>query len=132
MDRLSKKILSVMHKTDDSAGFLFSVNSNWDSSCDAPFELLTTALKKPAVNVLFAIKSLAKEGWLEYKTLSSREGIVQIGVYMTHKGLHRKEFAWLEFMNFMTRSILVPIAVSVITSFIATLIGYLWAMSGTK
>jgi len=43
-------------------------------------------------------------------------------IMLEYKGKHRRELAWLAFLSFMAKSIITPIIVSAITTFIGLLI----------
>lgn len=50
------------------------------------------------------------------------------GISLGHKLLHRQEFFWIDFRTFMFHSILVPIAVSVLTSGAIALCAICWKL----
>lgn len=60
------------------------------------------------------IQQLVDDGYLE---LFNRHDFK-----LTHKGLHRRTFQWIEIKQFLLRSILVPIVVSIITTAIINLV----------
>lgn len=47
-------------------------------------------------------------------------------ITLTYKGLHYKEFRKNIIKNFILKSVFVPIVVSLLTSAIATFVGYIW------
>lgn len=51
---------------------------------------------------------------------------------LTFQGEHYKEMSKLELIDFLKRSLLIPIVVALLTSLITTGIGYVWTISGNS
>lgn len=80
---------------------------NFDSDLDE----IAAALSTDTESVRLAVAYLEEKSYVEV------DGIV---FYLAHRGLHSKEIAWLDFLEFLRNSILVPIIVAFITSVLTT------------
>lgn len=69
-------------------------------------------------DVFNLIRHLKKEGYLESITSSSSGS--NVGVCLTHKGTYWKTFRRMEGMEYVKKSILVPIAVAFFTTLLTT------------
>lgn len=65
-------------------------------------------------------KNLSKNGYINDLTIFINGDFI---VELTYKGTHYNEFSWLEIKQFILRSILVPIIVSITTT------GLLWLIN---
>lgn len=96
MDKLSTKILAFAVKAAEHTDKYFSVNPEWDSDANVPFQALVDAAKAPPADVLAAVKYLAENGFVEYRRLHTRNGsAINLAFRLTHTGLHYKEFRFL-------------------------------------
>lgn len=132
MDKLSERIMKFMRKNEESTAYSCSICDDWSEYADTPFYELVDFVRENPDNVSSALSNLVRQGWLEYKSLHSSTGDIHIAVCMTHKGLHQKEYEWMERKDFILKSLLVPVLVSVLTAALVSGIGYLWTMSGIK
>lgn len=57
------------------------------------------------------IQQLANDGYLAFLDRGN-------GFKLTHKGLHRKAFEWIEIKQFLLKSVIVPIVVAAITALV--------------
>lgn len=128
MDKLSKNIMKFMRKKGDNTEFSCSISDDWDEYADVAFHELVDSVKDDPSNISSAISVLIDDEWLEYRTM----GNSPIGIYMTHKGLHQKEYERMAWIDFILKSVFVPVLVSILTSAIVSVIGYLWTMSGVS
>ncbi len=70
--------------------------------------------------------------YLEEKCLIKQarlNGQESIGVSLTHKGTYYEEIKQIAIKEFLFKSVLVPIAISVLTTAIITFIGFLWGQN---
>lgn len=132
MDKLCKKIMEFMRRNGTSTAYSCSICDEWNEYSDSPFHELVDSLKEDPNNISSALSALVSDGWLEYKNLYSSTGDIHISVCMTHKGLHQKEYEQMDLKNFILKSLLVPVLVSVLTAALVSGMGYLWTMSGIK
>ena len=89
-DRLSRAILDFMAAK--GAGVFCSISENWDSEADIPLSELCRAVKKEAASVVLAVSFLSEQGLVEYRSLKSRQGRVNVAFRLTHPGLRFREF----------------------------------------
>lgn len=127
-DKLTRKILEVMSNMD--AGSSCSLSETWDTYASVHVNDMCKKTGASTEELSKAVSFLAKNGLAEYKTLKSANGPVITGFVLTHEGLNWKEILRSERNDFLLKSVLVPIIVSVVTSLLISAIGYLWTMSG--
>lgn len=130
LDKTSKRILRFACQLPNEELFSIPLSKEWEESGDCSFQSFLSGANLKEEEVRPAIKFLEENGYVEYATLDSPAGEVEVGFSLTHKGIHYKEFNRLEMLDFLIKSIFVPIAVSVITAGIVTFASYLWTMSG--
>ena len=114
LDCKSREVLKVINQINKSQGY---IGGSYDvlQYCSKRFTLskIEIALdyleKREYVNCIYFAKSINE-------------------IHLTHKGENYKEFAWIDFVEFLFRSILTPIAVAFITAIITTLVT-LWLKS---
>lgn len=126
MDKLAKKILDFAIETAETTGNFFSINSEWDSEANVPFELLVKAAQVPPADVLAAVKYLAENNFVEYRRLHARNGNINIAFRLTHTGLHYKEIRLSQTKNLLLKSVALPVAVSFITTLTINALKWLW------
>ena len=95
MDKLAKKILNFAINTAGTTGKFFSINSDWDSESNVPFQSLVNAVQAPQDDVLAAVRYLSENNLVEYRRLHSKNGSLNLAFHLTHTGLHYKEFRYL-------------------------------------
>ncbi len=104
LDRLSRKIVSHMQTQPETpSDTIYDFHDDLDQ--------IAEALSTDSESVRLAITYLEAKGYIEI------EGTI---FFLSHRGLHSKEIALLDFLEFLRNSILVPIAVAFITSVLTT------------
>lgn len=110
IDKTSAKLLDYMTSCHATTSYI------WNYSED--FKAMASELKLLPGDVRSCIRHLEANGYIEYhKRMLHGQSIVD-GFCLSHKGLHRKEFSWLKLRQFIFRSILTPIVVTIITNLI--------------
>lgn len=107
--KLSEDILEFMLSCSDTpARISFDFYDDIDE--------IAKALSSDRETILIEIEDLEKNGFIKYEQYNGR----QSGFYLSHKGLHKKEFDKRAKMDFVKKSILTPIFVAFVTSIITT------------
>lgn len=127
-DKLVKKILRVVSEMD--AGTACSLSDKWDGYAAVGIDDICKKTGASKEELSRAVSFMVKSGLAEYTTLKSSLGPVTTGFVLTHEGLNWKEILRNERNEFLLKSVLVPIIVSVLTSAVISLCSYLWTMSG--
>ena len=127
-DKLTRKILEIMSSMD--AGSSCSLSEKWDTYASVHVNDMCKKTGASTQELSKAVSYLVKNGMAEYKTLKSASGPVITGFALTHEGLNWKEILRSERNDFLLKSVLVPIIVSVLTSAVIAICSYLWTMSG--
>lgn len=95
MDKLAKRILEFSVSTAGTTGKFFSINPEWDSEADIPFQSLVDAVQVPPCDVLAAVKYLEENNLIEYRRLHTKQSAINLAFRLTHTGLHYKELRYL-------------------------------------
>lgn len=104
LDRLSRKIVLYMQtKPEMPSETVYDFYDDLDQ--------IAEELSTDSESVRLAITYLESKGYIDI------EGTI---FFLSHRGLHSKEIALLDLLEFLRNSILVPIAVAFITSVLTT------------
>ena len=104
LTRYEQKLLKYCSKHNDEDNFYASVNIESDF------------FKTFNQNELYEVcVSLHEKGYISEM---DRNIVGDIQFSLSHNGMHYKEVSWLEIKDFLTKSIITPIIVSLITSLI--------------
>lgn len=107
MDKTSKKVLKFLHLNRDYKKYAFFFNNG-------TFETFARWLNLSESDLAECLNYLYDNGYIKYFYVQDRV----VGFSLEHKGIHFNEFNRIEKMQFIFKSIMVPIFVSVITSLI--------------
>lgn len=108
LDKLSKKILYYMRTdTENPSETYYDFGDDLDEMAEK--------ISSDSESVRAAIRYLEKNEYIKFGYTDSEYAI---RFYLDHKGLHRKELLWIEFLEFFQKSILTPIIVAFLTSVI--------------
>lgn len=108
LDRLSKKVLYYMQTDTENPSEAYY---NFEDDLDE----LAKEIGSDSESVRAAIRYLKRNEYIEFGRTDSGRAV---RFYLDHKGLHRKEFSWIEFLEFFKKSILTPIIVAFLTSIV--------------
>lgn len=111
LDDLSKRILKYMKTDSDNHS-----QKNYDF--DADLEKMAQAVSAEKEAVRAAVRYLEENGYIKY--LRTNSGY-NIAFYLDHKGLHYDELRDLEQKEFLKKSVIVPILVTLVTNGIIAL-----------
>jgi len=128
LDRLTVKILRFM--APKGAEYFCSLSSSWDYQADVAIVDICRSVSASEPEVLEAVEYMVKRNLAGYRTLDSSAGPVHTAFYLKHEGLRWREIRRNERNSFLIKSVFVPVVVSVATSLLISVIGYLWVMSG--
>lgn len=109
MDRCTKKVLSYMLKTNPGkTGHCMFVHF-YDECVEA------TGLTEH--QVMASVRQLESDGYIQY--VPNQHGDV-LGFEFQNKAYHRFHYNWVSVRSFLFKSVLVPIAVTLLTNLIAS------------
>ena len=119
LDKMSRKILCYMIDKSDSTSFIWSFSDVLLYSCSSDIYELANDIQENVEDVRACIRYLKENGFIEYQIAKSSSGSSVVGFYLSHKGLHHSEMFRLQVKSFFMSSILTPIIVALVTSFLA-------------
>lgn len=104
IDKLSRSIVKYMQtSTDTPSKTVYNFSDDLDQ--------IAEALSTDSESIRLAITYLESKNYVEINSFV---------FYLSHRGIHASEIAWLDFLDFLKKSILVPILVAFITSVLTT------------
>lgn len=115
MDKNSKKILDYLI---DKGGCSYEV------FVGDPLQQLTSFLSTSEEDLMANVKFLNELGYLEITHAPNNQ---ILAFSLTHQGRNYKDFKYEKIKNHLVKSVLVPLLVSLLTAFLTTAIGYMWA-----
>lgn len=119
LDKSSKKLLAFMRSQNKGTNYVCAFDDAFSSLTDIVIEDFAEQLKRDVEDVRANVRFLEENGYLEYQyATSAKKSKYTVGFHLSHKGLNHKEFNRIDFFNFIKRSILTPIVVSILTSFV--------------
>lgn len=110
MDKQSKKVLEYLCKHRNYKDYAFFFTNGLREKTAKELKISVDDLNE-------CIKFLFENGYISYHRTDDR----LYGFILKHNGIHAKEFDRIEKMQFIFRSILVPIIVSVTTTLITSI-----------
>lgn len=111
LDTLSKKVLTYMQKEPQNIYYFQFDLDQMANSLSADTEALRAA-----------VRYLEENGFIKYQRTTSGH---TLGFYLDHKGLHYEELSKIEKIDFLKKSVLVPILVTMATNGIIALLKWL-------
>lgn len=115
LDNLSKKILKYMQAVPHPSETYYDFDDDLNE--------IAEAISSDKESVRAAVRFLNDEGYIKY-------GYTQKGriynFYLDHKGLRYSEFTWIARKEFLMKSILTPILVSILTNLLLKLWPTIW------
>ena len=108
IDKTSAKLLNYMISHHDTTSYVWHYGEQFNTMA-SELQLLPGDLRS-------CVQHLEATGYIAYHKRNLHGQSISNGFCLTHKGLHRREFSWLEIRQFLFRSILTPIVVSILTT----------------
>ena len=115
LDRTSEEIISFLRTQDMYA---------YDYSTEYPRYFIDRGIGED--EFMACCRALKRKGACE--DALDRPGGKVCGICLTHEMIHREEFRFINFKDFMFHSVLVPVAVSVLTSGAIAACAICWAL----
>lgn len=107
LDKLSRKILKHMQTETPSPS---NTCYNFDEDLDA----IASAVSTDVQSARSAVEYLQKQGYIEFMYFNNLD--ITSYFCLDHKGLHYREFVWIARKEFLMKSILTPIIVTILTT----------------
>ena len=124
MTKSCRKVLNELQKLSSHTEQTFVFYSDTNDICLYENTDKSYNCEKYKDEIFGIINQLVSDGYLKYSVDNS-----QYYFFLTHKGLQRHQFEWDSFKSFLAKSVIVPIAVSVITTLLTLLIQSLLSMT---
>lgn len=86
-------------------------------------------INKPLIELQKCAEYLEQKGYIKNLHIQTR---IRFNFQITYEGITYKEMKWELWKKFLLTSVFIPIAVSVIASFIVAAVGYLWSMESIR
>lgn len=86
-------------------------------------------INKPLIELQKCAEYLEQKGYIKNLHIQTR---IRFNFQITYEGIAYKEMKWERWKKFLLTSVFIPIAVSVIASFIVAAVGYLWSMESIR
>lgn len=120
MDSISKKIIRELQQRGSekqSGNYTCSFSGQFARLCDTSIFELSSVIGVPVEDVRSAVNYLVDEDYLKYFTFRSGFGdLKNIGFQLSHKGKNLKEFNREKRRELLLKSVLLPIAVTLLTN----------------
>lgn len=120
MDSISKKIIRELQQRGSekqSGNYTCSFSDQFARLCDTSIFELSSSIGVPVEDVRSAVNYLVDEDYLKYFTFRSGFGdLKNIGFQLSHKGKNLKEFNREKRRELLLKSVLLPIAVTLLTN----------------
>lgn len=130
MNQLCKKIIRELQKRSKRLGkdYSCSLPNAILNICDTNLRAFASDIGSSDSDVRSAVKYLEQEGYLEYIIMRSHFGdsSLPLGFRLSHKGKHSKEFDREERKKLLLNSVLIPIAVTLLTNAAVSGLKWLW------
>ena len=130
MNKLCKKIIYELQKRNKQFGKDYSCSfpSAFINICDTSLAEFASDIGSSASDVRSAVKYLVDEGYLEYITMHPRSdgSFFPVGIRLSHKGKNSREFDREERKKLLFNSVLIPIAVTLLTNAAVSGLKWLW------
>lgn len=122
LDKLSKAILKYMIANGKNTSYVWSFSESIVYECQSTIYKIAEDINIDVEDIRACVRYLQEHGYIEYQVAVSRSGKQNVGFHLSHKGLNTFEISLIKTKEFMIKSILTPILVSIATTVIIHLL----------